>query len=62
MCISLMQTNDILLLVSSILLVISELLPFVPVGYQGIVQGLVIQGDEIVQCLNKPKTPQTGLP
>lgn len=57
-----MQTNDILLLISSFLLVISELLPFVPVQYKGIVQGLVIRGDEIVQCLNKPQTPQDGLP
>lgn len=57
-----MQTNDILLLISSFLLVISELLPFVPVQYKGIVQGLVIRGDEIVQCLNKPQTTPDSLP
>lgn len=57
-----MQTNDILLVISSFLLLISELLPFVPIQYKGIVQGLVIRGDEIVQCLNKPQTPQSSLP
>ena len=57
-----MQTNDILLIISSFLLVVSELLPFVPVNYKGIVQGFVISGDEIVKCLNKPQKPQDGLP
>lgn len=57
-----MQTNDILLIISSFLFLISELLPFVPIQYKGVVHGFVVGGDEIIQCLNKPQTAQSSLP
>jgi hypothetical protein len=46
-----MQTSDILLIVSAVLLFISELLPFLPTPHQGFIHGLVNEGEQIVEFL-----------
>lgn len=54
-----MQTSDILLIVSAVLLFISELLPFLPTPHQGFIHGLVNEGEQIVAFLNQKEDKET---
>ena len=54
-----MENSDILLIVSAILIFISELLPFLPTPHQGIIHGLVNEGEQIVEFLNQKEDKET---
>jgi hypothetical protein len=54
-----MQSSDILLIVSAVLLFISELLPFLPIPHQGFIHGLVNEGEQIVAFLNQKEDKET---